>query len=1077
MKPKTLRMSAFGSYASEVTVDFQGISNGLFLITGDTGSGKTTLFDAMVYALYDGSSGGKRDGSMMRSKYAGEDSPTFVEYRFECGGKTYCIKRSPEYLRRGKKKRSDGSVPLVKEASSVELTLSDGKLFRGSKKETNQKITEIVGLDKEQFLQVAMIAQGEFVKLLHADSRERKKIFSKLFRTGIYGGIQDSLKQKASLLKGELEEGLREVFRELDKLEVDPSWGLPLKERDRDVIAVEEIREQLKQAEEETLREEQNRRCVYEEKKEAYESRERERKEQEQLLQIRKSWEKECLLEQELLSREGEILLLQNKIELAKKAEPITEILLQQKKQEEERRLLKKAMEQTVSAKTKLEGRKEDLEKGAQAAKSEFQTLRETYADRIVTLKNLLPSYRKLEAVRQELEKRKGQEETAGRQTEALQQRLKAWEGRKQELDGRPGSKEELLLLEEQVKRNLKEEREQQDLLKRWEIQRRSLKKTEREVEKKRREFSLLQEEYREKNQMYEEEYARYLEVQAGILAQRLEEGKPCPVCGGTHHPAPCALPETAPTKDRIQKRKEELDKCTQKREACRDELQKLSESCGGERGRLESSFQEWIAKEKQLEIERSPRQRVLKKEMDDGTDPRQSGFFTEDPEEFFANKQEEYRQRITRLEEAVRGLQTQKEIKIQEEEEKQVLQKQIEEGQAALLRKKEERAGILAELGQLKEREKEMEKDLPFETEAKTRENIDRWEKLLEAGRQKAEETLQMLQTVKEEISRKEGEILRQEEEDSRKEKEGQSIRAALEESMKRQGFLSIEDYEEGRLPKEEKEALLQRWEEYGQNWRGVKERKTLLEQQLAGKEMKDLTELQRQAEEKKAEMEEAMKGYMEWFSKRENNRKAIKTLEGLFVAHKEKIAEYEVLEQLSRTANGTLGGSAKIDLETFVQRQYFRKILESANRRLYLMTGGEFILQCRSLDQLGNQGQSGLELDVYEMVSGAVRDVKTLSGGEAFLAALSMALGFADEIEKETGGIRLETMFIDEGFGSLDDESRRQAIRVLDQLAGETYLIGIISHVNELKEQIDCRLQVRKTAKGSRISWSGRA
>lgn len=1074
MKPKTLRMSAFGSYASETVVDFQGISNGLFLITGDTGSGKTTLFDAMVYALYDGSSGGKRDGSMMRSKYAEEDSPTFVEYRFECGGKTYCIKRSPEYLRRGKKKRSDGKIPLVKEASSVELTLSDGKLFRGSKKETNQKIVEIVGLDREQFLQVAMIAQGEFVRLLHADSRERKKIFSKLFRTGIYGRIQEDLKQRASLLKGELEEGLREVCRELEKLETDPSWGLQLKETDREVIAIEEIKEQLKRVEEESIREEKVHRWSYEEKKDAYESTERERKEQEHLFQIGRSWEKECVLEQEFLKQEEEILLLQRKIELAEKAEPITEILLEKKKQEAERELLKEARKKTLSAKTELEEKKKDLEKEGQDAKLRFQALREAYADRVVTLRNVLPSYRKLESIRQEREKNKRQEEDVGRQTEELQRKLKSWEERREELDKRPGAREELLLWEEQIKRSLKEEREQKDLLKRCEAQERELEKTEKEVEKKRREFSLLQEEYRAKSQSYEEEYTRYLEVQAGILAQRLEEGKPCPVCGGIHHPAPCVLPETAPTKDQVRQQKEALTRCMQEREACRDELQKISERCGGERGKLESSLKEWFAKERQWEKERPQEEKGRRKEVSDWQDSEQYRFFTENREGFFVEKQEEYQRRIVRLEQSAEDLQKQKEKKLREEQEKQVLQKQIEEGQAALSRKKEERAGILAELGQWKEREKEMEKTLPFETEAKAREKIDEWEKLLEQGRLEAEKTLQMLQTVKEEISRKEGELLRQEEEASRKEKEVLTIRVALEDGMKRQGFLRMEDYEAGRLPKEEKEALRRRCEEYFRSRRAAEERKSLLEQQLQGKERKDPAKLERQAEEKKAEMEAAMKGYMEWFSKRESNQKAIRTLEELFVSHREKIMEYEVLEQLNRTANGTLGGSAKIDLETFVQRQYFRKILESANRRLYLMTGGEFILQCRSLEQLSNQGQSGLDLDVYEMVSGTIRDVKTLSGGEAFLAALSMALGFADEIEKETGGIRLETMFIDEGFGSLDDESRRQAIRVLDQLAGEAYLIGIISHVNELKEQIDCQLQVRKTAKGSRISWS---
>ena len=181
----------------------------------------------------------------------------------------------------------------------------------------------------------------------------------------------------------------------------------------------------------------------------------------------------------------------------------------------------------------------------------------------------------------------------------------------------------------------------------------------------------------------------------------------------------------------------------------------------------------------------------------------------------------------------------------------------------------------------------------------------------------------------------------------------------------------------------------------------------------------------------------------------------------------------KYEVVGNLSRTANGSLTGSVKLDFETYVQRKYFRQIIQAANRRLAKMTSGGFILQCRELKDLSSQGQAGLDLDVYDLVTDSVRDVKSLSGGESFMAALSMALGLADIIQNTAGAVSLETMFVDEGFGSLDDQSRERAIRILKELAGEKGLVGIISHVNELKEQIDWKLTVTKSGHGSHARW----
>ena len=217
----------------------------------------------------------------------------------------------------------------------------------------------------------------------------------------------------------------------------------------------------------------------------------------------------------------------------------------------------------------------------------------------------------------------------------------------------------------------------------------------------------------------------------------------------------------------------------------------------------------------------------------------------------------------------------------------------------------------------------------------------------------------------------------------------------------------------------------------------------------------------------------EEKRRQYMEVHGRNQNNKSAYDSLKKYFGMQEELQRKYEMIGNLSRTANGNLSGSVKLDFETYVQRKYFRQIIQAANRRLARMTSNEFILQCRDISALSSQGQAGLDLDIYDLVTDTVRDVRSLSGGESFMAALSMALGLADIVQNTAGAVSLETMFVDEGFGSLDDTSRERAIQILKELAGEKGLVGLISHVNELKEQIDCKLSITKTGHGSHARW----
>ena len=303
---------------------------------------------------------------------------------------------------------------------------------------------------------------------------------------------------------------------------------------------------------------------------------------------------------------------------------------------------------------------------------------------------------------------------------------------------------------------------------------------------------------------------------------------------------------------------------------------------------------------------------------------------------------------------------------------------------------------------------------------------------------------------------------------------KEAEKKKLRYEQVLQAQGFADEESYH-GKCMKETELEEAERWTEaYQRELQELEANRKLLEQQLDGKERKDIGQIRQEIKEAAEVLEQIRREYMRLHNINERNREIRDNLRRNFEKNSGLQSQYEIIGNLSKTANGNLSGSAKLDFETYIQRQYFRQIIRAANKRLIRMTSGEFILQCRDVEKLGSQGQAGLDLDVYHMATDTVRDVKTLSGGESFMAALSMALGLSDIVQNTAGAIHLDTMFIDEGFGSLDDASRDQAIRVLNDLADKDRLVGIISHVNELKEQIDHKLVVKKTDKGSSVSWS---
>ena len=929
MKPLKLTMSAFGSYAGKNVIDFTGQQQGIFLITGDTGAGKTTIFDAITYALYNQTSGGERNGNMMRSQYAKPETETYVELEFLYRGQTYRVRRNPDY--KITKTLKNGKIREQKVPHSVELTLPDGTVFPEKKNATDAKIIEILGLTADQFSQIVMIAQGDFLKFLYTKSDERKMIFSKLFRTDIYWKIQENLRRKSMEMDERIQENDRAFEQEKSRIILLPeSEELPLDE------LVERLRERLKDA----LKEQNLRRANVEELNKKITK-------YEEINKLFVSLEKIRQNGKELEARQVESKERRQQIENALKADKVLVAEQQNLRQQQ-------TVEQSVQAIAKMEETLTNNQEMFETLKTQLQEVeaeqKREAADiqkKMLALEQSFPSYEALQNARSEEQQAKKVWEDLGKTSEESFHKKEAG----------------IAALKEQQKR---QEQVVEQMKKNWE------------------QTSLSAS---ESAKHYEHMYEAFLKEQAGILAENLSAGCPCPVCGSTVHPDPAKLSDHAVTELEVEQAKKTRAAAEEKRdlayaafEAEKTEKQKLAQAV--EKEEADFVLAQTIAKQQRKEAE----------------------------------------QNYVSL---------------------QKIAEQIRE-------------------------------KLVYPSLAEAKKQYAAMQKALEAAEQEIERKRQKVSELAEAMNTLKGQKLAEEENQKTAKKLAVKTEKEYAKLLEKSGFVSEETYHLAILPERSRSKLEREEKEYESQCLRQQSEQKLLEKQVSGKTYTDTTELNEQLKAEKQALKEAEKTYMELHTAYENDRSVLQNCAVYLEKGKKLESEDQVIKSLSKTANGRLSGSAKIDFETYIQRQYFKQIIHEANKRLLTMSNHQFILKLKEEANTGRKTNEGLDLSVYSFVTDSERDVKTLSGGESFLAALAMALGLSDIVERSAGAIHPDMMFIDEGFGSLDAQSRQQAIEVLAELAGDSRMVGIISHVTELKEQIDRKLVVSRTDKGSRAVWT---
>lgn len=1077
MRPLKLTMQAFGSYGKKTEIDFTVPRQNLFLIAGDTGAGKTTIFDAIVFALYGeaGSAENKKDGTWLQSQYVGLEITPCVELVFSerDGGEEsiYRVRRIPRHFRPRKRRRADASGtadPGTLQNESVELILPDGTDHGQNVRETNRKLEEIVGLTKNQFMQVAMIAQGEFMELLRAKSDEKKVIFRKLFRTQLYQDIVDELGRRRResqadadrIRTGVQTEAGHAVLPRFPDTEEEGLAAHKAEEARRRILSSERLSvtdlEQMMSGLQILLESfERKEKKAFSDYQEALAARDRAREERKTADDLKRLYEQKEEAERQLSVQSGQEPEMKERSAMIGKIRDAWQIRTVWQRWQDAEKTSAQIREQKEELETKLpslaESCKAREEAAAQAQETSKQvteecTREEERAQRSLALfERIRLKEREIRRSEEEAAKADHAADSALRKLEEAQSREKLWKDRAAGLQGTQA----LLALWEGKRKNLIQSKRE---LGNVETASKAVKAEEEVLRSSLALYMGKREETAAFQKKYDQLHTAFLDAQAGLLArEKLIPGKPCPVCGSTDHPAPCRLDEGQSLASREQLETMRLD-LMKKQEA----LNRLS----SEAGKAQS-----VCKEKEKVLEQA-KQRLEESLSESGCPELPPQDLIRAADAYLRNMEKALAEEGSLLRRQERELQDLR-VRIQESEK---LMPKLKEASDTAASEKAQAHTVLAQCIASREG---MELSGDYTDEAAAAGALEQakkrrllagrsWEQAAKdaaQARTRLEQAQALLERYKTELPEKQALVIRRQGEYA-KELKG---RSSSEEEWK--GII-------GRYTAADAEAFQSEIDMFRQKKAAAAARKEAALSAIGDRKRPDLAELDRNVE-KTQEIFARTRGELEQIRELLRiDRGVSEALAPMLEDRKEVMEQYQRIETLYNLLAGKVSGS-RMDIETYVQRQYLEHVLSAANRRLLEMSAGQYELRMYDLEKAGEGKNRGLDLMVFSTVTGKEREVRTLSGGESFMAALSLALGMADQIRESASSVNLDMMFIDEGFGSLDDHSRDQAVKVLQRMAGSDRLIGIISHVTELKQEIEEQLIVTKDEKGSRVHW----
>lgn len=1005
MKILHLKMKAFLAYKDEIDIDFT-LNEGLYLINGPTGSGKTTIFDAIVFALY-GQSSGIRGQMSLRSDYADVKDETYVELTFEVLGHLYTIRRTPTYKREGYK--------TLKQATAL-LKLDNNQYIEGTK-DVNTKIIEILGINYEQFKQIVMISQGEFTKLIYANSDEREKVLRRIFNTYSLLDIENILKDKVREYKEKYDVSSQVLSSSLKMLQSDENYEVfypsLLDTIKTDII---KLKEENKQLEQNYLNKEKK----YNELSKDYTLKVLMNEKIEKLEDYNKQYHLLTQKQDEINGLEREIKILQN---ISQNQNLILSYKLEKEQYTHNHQNYLKAVKKQENVKQEYNQYKEKY--------LSLQELRKEKEELNINVNEL----------KQSIEKQKKHDNYS-----------KIYREKKQQLD-----KEEIIYkkqITEKEKFATRMQRDQQkvnelpDLL----VELKEMDQAVQQNNEKRiliHELSELNDHLRDEQEkhyalyntynkackVYKEAYENYQyqdelykRQQAGILALELQDDTPCPVCGSLHHPAPAQVQEHVLSASQLSKLSKELNQLLRDKEEAYQQVVTQNELKAQAITKL-SLFK------KQLNIEGELNKRVFIEHLSAIT-------------QILQDRKKKY-QRLYQQTEYL------KKLRHSLDKDQVVLEEREKELNILFEKLEVKRNDIIYLEGMMKEYEGMFEENLEeqYQNSIKKYKELSNTIEEIEKGYLKAErEMISLNQSVEHyfQIIQKSKDILKQKEEQYYDYIEKNFNNE--EEFIKYYSLLSMKEKKEKEYNQYliHKEKLLNQIE--------------ILNKEVENHNVEDLQKAKEKVDQYKEERDHLQKVYHQMIMKVENNTKVYQTLKKEYEKNKNVLNKYQHYLHLSDITSGK--NNMRMSFERYVLSFYFENILQYANIEFAAMSQGRYQF-IRKTEVKGNSKQ-GLELSILDYETGVQRDVQSLSGGESFKAALSLALGLSSMIQSYVGGIELNTLFVDEGFGTLDEESLNQAIDVLMKL-GNNKVIGIISHVNELKEKIDNKIIVKKGKQGS--------